>query len=65
MLNKKKIVTPRVKIIQNLYSKKSNPDFDISNAALSPEPPPPTIRTSKDFSETCCPLISTVNSSNN
>ncbi len=29
MLNKKKIVTPRVKIIQNLYSKKSNPDFDI------------------------------------
>ncbi len=26
---KKKIVTPRVKIIQNLYSKKSNPDFDI------------------------------------
>ena len=29
------------------------------------EPPPPTIRTSKDFSETCCPLISTVNSSNN
>ena len=29
MLNKKKIVTPRVKIIQNLYSKKSNPDIDI------------------------------------
>ena len=29
MSNKKKIVTPRVKIIQNLYSKKSNPDFDI------------------------------------
>ena len=29
MLNKKKIVTPRVKLIQNLYSKKSNPDFDI------------------------------------
>ena len=28
MLNKK-IVTPRVKIIQNLYSKKSNPDIDI------------------------------------
>ena len=28
MVNKK-IVTPRVKIIQNLYSKKSNPDFDI------------------------------------
>ena len=24
-----KIGTPRVKIIQNLYSKKSNPDFDI------------------------------------
>ena len=30
MLNKK-IVTPRVKIIQNLYSKKSNPDILILN----------------------------------
>ena len=29
MSNKKKIVTPRVKIIQNLYSIKSNPDIDI------------------------------------
>ncbi len=29
MSNKKKIVTPRVKIIQNLYSIKSNPGIDI------------------------------------
>ena len=29
MSNKKKIITPRVKIIQNLYSKKSNSSIDI------------------------------------
>ena len=29
MSNKKKIITPRIKIIQNLYSKKSNPGIDI------------------------------------
>ena len=29
MSNKKKIITPRIKIIQNLYSKKSNPSIDI------------------------------------
>ena len=39
----------------------SNPDFDISKEALSPEPPPPMIATSKIFSDTVIPPISIIN----